>query len=89
MSEMMNMARQAGMAPGMGGPPGGGGPGGPGGGGGGAGAGGGSRPADSASDPGASTVFASVEQMGLKLTPRKGPVELIVVDHLEKTPTEN
>ena len=90
MSEMMNMARQAGMAPGMGGPPpGGGGPGGPGGGGAGAGAGGGSRPADSASDPGASTVFASVEQMGLKLTPRKGPVELIVVDHLEKTPTEN
>jgi uncharacterized protein (TIGR03435 family) len=29
------------------------------------------------------------EQMGLKLEQKKGAVDLLVVDHLEKTPTEN
>jgi uncharacterized protein (TIGR03435 family) len=29
------------------------------------------------------------EQLGLKLESRKGPVELLVIDHVEKTPTEN
>jgi uncharacterized protein (TIGR03435 family) len=29
------------------------------------------------------------EQLGLKLEQKKGPVDLLVVDHLEKTPTEN
>ncbi|HWC97998.1 MAG TPA: TIGR03435 family protein [Candidatus Sulfopaludibacter sp.] len=41
-----------------------------------------------ASDPGTS-IFESVQKLGLKLEPRKGPVETIVVDHLEKTPSEN
>jgi uncharacterized protein (TIGR03435 family) len=42
-----------------------------------------------APDPsGGSTVFRSVEQLGLKLDPRKMPVEQIVIDHLERTPTE-
>jgi len=41
-----------------------------------------------ASDPGTS-VFESVQKMGLKLEPRKGPLETIVIDHLEKAPTEN
>lgn len=29
------------------------------------------------------------EQLGLTLEPRRGPVELIVIDHIEKAPTEN
>ena len=47
-----------------------------------------SRPADSASEP-TSSVFTSVQQLGLKLEPRKAPIELIVVNHVEKLPTEN
>jgi uncharacterized protein (TIGR03435 family) len=36
------------------------------------------------------TIFSAVqEQLGLKLESRKGPVELIVVESVEKTPTEN
>jgi len=45
--------------------------------------------ADTASDPSGAVVSASVEKLGLKLEPRKSPVETIVVDHLEKTPTDN
>jgi uncharacterized protein (TIGR03435 family) len=41
-----------------------------------------------ASDPGTS-IFESVQKLGLKLEARKGPMETIVIDHLEKTPTEN
>lgn len=47
-------------------------------------------PADAASDPsGTSTVFKAVQELGLKLETRKGMVEQIVVEHLEKSPTEN
>jgi uncharacterized protein (TIGR03435 family) len=48
-------------------------------------------PASAASDPsgGSSTVFASVEKLGLKLESRKAPVEQLVVDHMEKTPSDN
>jgi uncharacterized protein (TIGR03435 family) len=46
--------------------------------------------ADSASDPtGSSAMFAAVQQMGLKLEPRKTAVDVLVVDHAEKVPTEN
>jgi uncharacterized protein (TIGR03435 family) len=43
----------------------------------------------SASDPSGSTIFASVQQMGLKLEARKQPLPFIVIDHFEKSPTEN
>ena len=50
----------------------------------------GAAPAAAASDPGGgSTVFASVKKLGLKLEPRKAKVEQLVIDHVEKTPTEN
>jgi uncharacterized protein (TIGR03435 family) len=50
----------------------------------------GASPASAASDPnGSSTVFASVKKLGLKLEPSKAMVEQLVIDHVEKTPTEN
>jgi uncharacterized protein (TIGR03435 family) len=80
MSEMMNMARSAGVAvPGdMG----------RGGGGGGGGRGGGA-PGDAASDPSGGSIFQTVQNLGLKLEPRKSVLDMIVVDKGEKTPTEN
>jgi uncharacterized protein (TIGR03435 family) len=36
------------------------------------------------------TIFTALpEQLGLRLEARKGPVELLVIDSVEKTPTEN
>jgi uncharacterized protein (TIGR03435 family) len=44
-----------------------------------------------ASDPGGggATVSDAVEKLGLKLDSRKAPVEQVVVDSVEKMPTEN
>ncbi|HVV47489.1 MAG TPA: TIGR03435 family protein [Bryobacteraceae bacterium] len=44
-----------------------------------------------ASDPnsGAQTVTDAIQSMGLKLESRKAPIDQLVVDHIEKTPTEN
>jgi len=43
-----------------------------------------------ASDPGgAPSIYQSVKQLGLDLEERKAPVEQLIVDHVEKTPTEN
>jgi len=39
-------------------------------------------------DPAAS-IFASIQQLGLKLEPRKVPMDSVVVDHAEKIPAEN
>ena len=47
-----------------------------------------SRPSD-ASDPSGGSVFASVQQLGLKLESRRAPIDFIVVDQLERMPTEN
>ena len=49
----------------------------------------GPAPADAASDPAGNNVGASLEQMGLKLDERKATVERLIVDHAEKTPTED
>jgi len=46
-------------------------------------------PTDAASDPSGGSVFTSVEKLGLRLEPRKEQIDAIVVDHIEKTPTEN
>jgi uncharacterized protein (TIGR03435 family) len=42
-----------------------------------------------AADPSGASIFASVQKLGLRLERRKAPVEHIVVEHLEKVPTEN
>ena len=42
-----------------------------------------------AMDPGNSAVFTAIQQYGLKLEPRKAPIEMLVIDRVEKTPTEN
>jgi uncharacterized protein (TIGR03435 family) len=47
----------------------------------------GPTPAD---EPDGPTIFDAVEdQLGLKIEKRKGPVQVLVVDHVEKKPTEN
>ena len=54
--------------------------------------GGGAAPqSNEASDPGGggSSVYQSVEKLGLKLEPRRAPVDQVIVESVEKTPTEN
>ena len=48
-------------------------------------------PEGAAQDPsGAGTIFSALrEQLGLRLEARKGPVDLLVIDGVQKTPTEN
>ena len=40
-------------------------------------------------DPSATIFSALPEQLGLRLEARKGPVDLVIVDSVEKTPTDN
>jgi uncharacterized protein (TIGR03435 family) len=75
LSDLMAMARSQGFGPPPG--PGGGGP-------------ANAAAGPTASDPGGGTsVYQSVKQLGLELEDRKAPVEQLVVDHVEKQPTEN
>jgi len=48
------------------------------------------RPPSVASEPdGAVSLVDAVAALGLKLEPRKAPVELLIIDHVEKMPIEN
>lgn len=82
-ADMMNMMRKQGFPGGGGPPPGAGGGFGPPGG-----FPGGGFPAAGA-DGGDSTVMQSLQKLGLKLDAQKAPGELLIIDQLEKTPTEN
>lgn len=42
-----------------------------------------------ASDPPGSSVFSMVKRLGLELEPRKAPITVLVVDRVERVPTEN
>ncbi|HUA60805.1 MAG TPA: TIGR03435 family protein [Verrucomicrobiae bacterium] len=44
---------------------------------------------DGAADPGISLASALESQLGLKLESKKAPVDVLVVDHAEKVPTDN
>jgi uncharacterized protein (TIGR03435 family) len=46
-------------------------------------------PAPAGDDSPPSIFTALQEQLGLKLEARKGPVDLLVIDHVEKTPSKN
>ena len=51
--------------------------------------GGGDGGAGMAAAPRINPMLSAVEQMGMKMEPQKDQVEMIVVDHIEKAPTEN
>jgi uncharacterized protein (TIGR03435 family) len=51
--------------------------------------GGAGRGGSTDADPAATIFSALPEQLGLRLEARKGPVDLLIVDNVEKTPTEN
>jgi uncharacterized protein (TIGR03435 family) len=44
---------------------------------------------DTLASTGSPTLPGAIRSLGLKVEPRKGQVEFLVVDHAEKTPTEN
>ena len=50
---------------------------------------GGASPANNATDPGGSSMFQAVERLGLKLESKRSPVDVVVVDKMEKNPTAN
>jgi uncharacterized protein (TIGR03435 family) len=47
------------------------------------------NPAGAASTPSGNSVLMAAEKLGLRLEPRRAPVEQIVIDHVEKVPTDN
>jgi uncharacterized protein (TIGR03435 family) len=48
-----------------------------------------SKPAEAASDPSGGSIFTAIQALGLKLEPRKTNIERLIVDSVEKMPTEN
>jgi uncharacterized protein (TIGR03435 family) len=73
MADMQTMARSTGMM-GMGGR---------------GAAGGGGTPAEAASDPSGGSIYKTLQNLGLKLEPKKTQMDAIVVDKGDKVPTEN
>jgi uncharacterized protein (TIGR03435 family) len=47
------------------------------------------RRARGAPEPGLSLLTAVSDQLGLRLQTRKVPVDLVIVDHMERVTTEN
>ena len=47
------------------------------------------RDGGAASDPSGSSIFTSIQNLGLKLEPRKLPLDMLVIDRMEKAPTAN
>jgi len=50
---------------------------------------GGGAPVDGQDDPGPSLFSAVRDQLGLRLELKKGPMEVLIVDHVDRVPTEN
>jgi uncharacterized protein (TIGR03435 family) len=46
-------------------------------------------PADAASEPSGASLPSSLQKLGLKLESRKAPDEVIVIDKVEKIPSDN
>jgi uncharacterized protein (TIGR03435 family) len=59
------------------------------GGGGGGGGDAGSERDSGASDPSGSSIFTSIQNLGLRLEPRKLPLDILVIDRMEKAPSAN
>jgi uncharacterized protein (TIGR03435 family) len=52
--------------------------------------GGGDSPGANPAEPEVASLFTALqEQLGLKLEQKKGPLDLLVIDHSEKAPLEN
>jgi uncharacterized protein (TIGR03435 family) len=43
----------------------------------------------SASDPSGGSIVKAIQTLGLKLDPRKVPMNTLIIDQIEKTPTED
>jgi uncharacterized protein (TIGR03435 family) len=44
---------------------------------------------NAASDPSGASILSSIQKLGLRLEPRKLPLDTLIIDHMNRTPTEN